>query len=245
MASFRQSPNDFLAMLPGSDFELLRPHLRPIELVLGDTLVEAGGRLLMIYFPHSGIISKVVHLAGGEAIEVAMIGREGVFGGSAALYGMLSPTAGIVRFPGMASTIDVAHFRAIAEHSEGLRAAMMQRQWHHIVEAEQSAACNASHSIEARLSRRLLMARDLSGSNKLPLTQEILAQMLGVQRNSISLIANALQLLGLIRYSRGHLEIIDVEGLIAHSCECYQSLTVQSVDLDPRAAPDPAAVPPR
>jgi CRP-like cAMP-binding protein len=221
MASYQRSPNGFLASLPEPDLELLRPHLRTTELVLGDTLVEAGGRLLLIYFPHSGIISKAVSLAGGELIEVAMIGRDGALGGSAALYGTLSPTAGIVRFPGKASTIDVAHFRAVAENSEALRNAMMQRQWKHIVDAEQAAACNASHSIEARLCRRLLTARDLSDSDELPMTQEILAQMLGVQRNSISLVANALQQRGLIRYSRGHLVITDVAGLIEHSCECY------------------------
>jgi CRP-like cAMP-binding protein len=221
MASFRQSPNDFLAALAEPDFELLRPHLRTIELVLGDILVEAGGQVARICFPHSGIISKVVSLAGGEAIDVAMIGREGVFAGLAALHGGMSPTAGIVRFPGAASTVDAAHFRAVAEQSEGFRAALMQRQWLQAVEAERTAACNACHGIEARLSRRLLMARELAHSNELPLTQEILAQMLGVQRNSISLIANTLQSRGLIRYSRGHLEITDVEGLIELSCECY------------------------
>jgi CRP-like cAMP-binding protein len=245
MASFRQSPNDFLAALPDADFGRLRPHLRTVELVLGDTLVEAGGRLLLIYFPHSGIISKVVQLAGGEAIDVAMIGRADLFGGSAALFGTQSPTAGIVRFPGLASTIDVAHFRAVVEASEALRGALMQRQWQQIVEAEQSAACNASHSIEARLCRRLLTARELSGSSKLPLTQEILGQMLGVQRNSISLVANALQQRGLIRYSRGQLEITDVEGLTAHSCECYQSDAGHIAELDSDAGVAPSSAPPR
>jgi CRP-like cAMP-binding protein len=245
MASFRQSPNDFLAALPGAEFEQLRPHLRTNELVLGDTLVEAGGRLQLIYFPHCGIISQVVQLAGGEAIEVAMIGREGVFGGTAALYGTLSPTAGIVRFPGAASTIDVAHFKAVADHREALRSALMERQWQNMLLAEQSAACNATHSIRARLSRRLLMARALSGSNQLPLTQDILAQMLGVQRNSISLVANALQQRGLIRYSRGHLEITDVEGLIAHACECYLSSPGRIAEPDPNTRSDAPTLPPR
>jgi CRP-like cAMP-binding protein len=237
MASFRQSPNEFLAALPEPDFELLRPYLRVTELVLADILVEQGERVLLIYFPHRGIISKAVSLSGGDAVEVAMIGREGVFGGAAAIFDEVSPTTGIVRFPGAASLIDVGHFRAVAERSEALRAALMRRQWHYNVEAQRTAACNASHGIEARLCRCLLMTRDLSGSDKLPLTQEILAQMLGVQRNSISLIANALQLRGLIRYSRGQLLIIDPAGLIELSCECYQGMeTPNLVDAADRAA---------
>jgi hypothetical protein len=99
----------------------------------------------------------------------------------------------------------------------------MQRQWVYIMQAERTAACNAAHSVEARLCRRLLMMRDLTRSDKLPLTQDILAQMLGVQRNSISLVAIELQNAGLLRYSRGHLEITDVDGLIERCCECYES----------------------
>ncbi|WP_366558604.1 Crp/Fnr family transcriptional regulator [Rhodopseudomonas sp.] len=236
-----------LTSLPEADFELLRPHCRTVELVNGDILVEAGAPLLQIYFPHSAVISKIVSLAGGESIEVAMIGREGVFGGSAAHYGELSPTAGIVRFPGAASVIDVGHFRAACAQSEPLRAALMQRQWQHIVQAERTAACNAAHSVEARLCRRLLMLRDLARCDELPLTQDILAQMLGVQRNSISLVAIELQQAGLLRYSRGHLEITDVDGLIERSCECYERAQPHgggpsgTGDAPGRAAPDSVA----
>jgi len=222
MISSGQTPNDVLRSLPESDFELLRPHCRIIELINGAVLVEAGAPLLQIYFPHSGVISKVIGLAEGVSIDVAMVGRDSVFGVSVALYGQLSPIAGIVRFPGTASAIDIGHFRAVCAQSEPLRAALMQRQWYHIVQAERTAACNAAHSVEARLCRRLLMMRDLAGSDKLPLTQDILAQMLGVQRNSISLVAIELQQAGLLRYSRGHLQIVDVDGLIERSCECYE-----------------------
>ncbi len=222
MGSFRQSPNGFLAALPEADFELLRPQLRAVPLNLGERLIETGAPLRQVYFPHSGVISKLVLLDGGESIEVALIGRDCVFGGSASIYASVSPTSGIVRYPGNASIIDVPHFLAALENSAALRAALMERQWLHIVQAERTAACNAAHSIEQRLCRRLLMVRDLASGDKLPLTQDIIAQMLGVQRNSVSLIAIELQTAGLIRYSRGQLEIVCVDGLRERACGCYE-----------------------
>jgi CRP-like cAMP-binding protein len=223
MTNIRQSPNDLLAALPAPDFELLRAHLKPVSLLFGQVLVEAGGPLKLVYFPHDGIISSMVSLGQGESIEVAMIGRDGVFGGSAALFGGVSPNAAVVRYPGKASAIDVAQFRAIAEQSAPLRTALMQKQCIQTMQAEQTAACNASHSVEARLCRRLLQSRELSGSNRLPLTQDVMAQMLAVQRNTISLVAHALKHAGVIRYSRGHLEITNIDDLMRRSCECHDA----------------------
>jgi CRP-like cAMP-binding protein len=223
MTTTARSPNELLAVLPAADFELIRVHLRTVDLVFGEVLVPAGGALKQVYFPHSGIISSMVNLGQGETIEVAMIGRDGVFGGSAALYGAASPTGAIVRYSGTASVVDVADFRAVAERSAALRAALMRYQWLHIIKAEQTAACNASHSVEARLCRRLLQSRELSGSDRLPLTQDAMAQMLAVQRNTISLVAHALQHAGVIRYSRGRLEITNIDDLIERSCECYEA----------------------
>ncbi|MDF3814113.1 MULTISPECIES: Crp/Fnr family transcriptional regulator [Rhodopseudomonas] len=222
MASFRQSPNDLLASLPEATFEQLGAACRTVDLVLSDILVEAGAQLRLIYFPHSGVISKLVSLAQGDSVEVGMIGREGVFGAAAGDERELSRTTGIVRFPGTASVIEVERFQAICAQSEPLRAALMQCQWRYLMQAERTAACNAAHSIEARFCRQLLMFRARARSDKLPLTQDVVAQMLGVQRNSISLVAIALQQAGLLRYSRGHLEILDVDGLTERSCTCYQ-----------------------
>jgi CRP-like cAMP-binding protein len=119
--------------------------------------------------------------------------------------------------------IDVAEFRVVAEQSAALRSALMLDQWLHTIKAEQTAACNASHGVEARLCRRLLQSRELSGSDRLPLTQDAMAQMLAVQRNTISLVAHALQHAGVIRYSRGRLEITNIQDLIHRSCECYEA----------------------
>ncbi|HEY0331702.1 MAG TPA: Crp/Fnr family transcriptional regulator [Rhodopseudomonas sp.] len=216
-----RSPNQFLAALPAEDFALLQPDLRPFRLVQDEVLFEAGDTLRAVYFPHSGIISKVVHLADGTTVEVALIGRDGVSGAAAVLNGGVSSTTATVQFPGAASLIDARRFIAAAGRSEALRQAVMKLQWIDFVQAEQLAACNASHDITARVCRRLLRLRDLALSNTLPVTQDLLARMLGVRRNSVSLVAGALQHAGIIRYSRGQVEITKVDGLTELACECY------------------------
>jgi CRP-like cAMP-binding protein len=223
MASFRRSQNDFLAELPEATFELLRPHMRTMPLVGGTVLVQSGASPTHVYFPHAGIISKVIGLAGGEAIEVAMIGRDGLFGEATALFGGASPTSAVVRFPGVATVVDIGHFRSVYDNSAALRFAAAEWLWNGVTIAERIAACNAAHSIEARLCRRLLMMCDLAGSDELPVTQETLAQMLGVRRNSVSLVAIALQQAGLVKYSRGRLIIRNAEGLSRLACECYRN----------------------
>lgn len=223
MASIRQSPNHLLASLPNAEFEQLRPDIRTVPLALGEVLVESGAALSLVYFPHSGVISSVVNLADGESIEVGMVGRDSVFGATTALNGGVSPTAAIVQYPGAATVIDAKRFELVSLRSPTLCSIVMQHQWIDFVQAEQTAACNATHDVTSRVCRRLLRLRDLAQSNTLPLTQEWLARVLGVRRNSISLAAGALQAAGVIRYSRGQIEIVDVQALIDRSCECYEA----------------------
>ncbi len=218
------SRNQLLASLPAADFDLLRPHLRSAELKHKAALVRTGEPLTDVYFPHSGIISLVVRLLNGGTIEAAMIGRDSVFGAAAALDGAVALNDAIVQLPGTGSTISVAHLRRAAENSVLFRATLIRHEQAVLAQALQSAACNASHTVESRLSRWLLRARDLSGSDALPLTQEFLAQMLGVERSSVSLVANTLQQAGLIRYRRGHIDIVNLDGLKEVSCECYASV---------------------
>jgi CRP-like cAMP-binding protein len=218
------SPNHLLASLLAADFELLRPHLRPVQLVQGAVLVEAGGPLTRVYFPHSGVISLVASLADGEMIEVAMVGRDSIFGASAALDGRISVTNAIVQLPGTASVLDVAYLRKASDKNSAFRTTLIRHEEVLFAQAQQSAACNAAHTVEARLSRWLLCMRDLSESDTLPITQEFLAQMIGVQRNSVSIVANTLQQAGVIRYNRGLIEITDLEGLKKTSCECYEAV---------------------
>jgi CRP-like cAMP-binding protein len=227
MPSGLRSTNQLLQSLPAAEFEALRPHLGFVELVREAVLVEAGAPLTHIYLPESGIVSMTVRLSEGQSVEVALVGHDSVFGASAAFDGAFSLTDAVVLLPGTASILDAADFRAAADRSVALRALLARHEQGLVAQAQQSAACNASHSVEARLSRWLLWARDLTDNESLPLTQECLAQMIGVQRNAVSIVANALQKAGIISYSRGQIEITDVAGLRETSCECYQAVKVQ------------------
>jgi CRP-like cAMP-binding protein len=174
-----------------------------------------------IYFPHSGVVSLVVELNIGEMIETAMVGRDGVVNAAAALDGKVSFNKGIVQVAGAASVIDVEKIRRLADQLKSFRALLIRHEQVLFAQSQQSAACNASHSVENRLCRWLLRMRDLAGSDDLTLTQEFLAQMLGVRRPSVSVVANTLQKAGLIRYRRGHIRLLDVKGLRRGACECY------------------------
>jgi CRP-like cAMP-binding protein len=227
MPSIVRPPNRLLQSLPAAEYEMVRPHLEFVDLARETVLVEPGAPLSHIYLPHSGVISLMVDLSDGQAVEVAMVGRDGAFGTAAALGGGISLTNAVVLLPGTASILGVARVRATVDQSAVLRTVLMRYEQALFAQAQQSAACNACHSVEARLSRWLLRARDLSDGENLPLTQESLAQMIGVQRNAVSIVAHALQQAGILRYSRGNIEITDLEGLRAASCECYGAVRAQ------------------
>ena len=227
MTSLSRPPNSLLQALSAAEFEALRPHLEPIELVREDVLVEAGAPLTHIYLPHGGAVSLMVHLADGQTVEVAMIGRDSVLHAAAALADGKALTDAVVLLPGSASVLDISALREAADRSVFLRNLLGRHEQALFAQAQQSAVCNASHSVEARLSRWLLRARDLCDSETLPLTQEMLAQLIGVQRNAVSIVAHALQRAGIIRYSRGHIDIKNAEGLRETSCECYDAVKTQ------------------
>jgi hypothetical protein len=160
-----------------------------------------------------------------------MVGRDSVYGASAALDGGIALNDAIVQLAGQASIVDVAQVRAAAEQSVSLRATLHRHEQVIFLQAQQSAACNAIHTVEERLSRWLLRMHDLSGKDTFYLTQEFLAQMIGARRNSVSLVANTLQKAGFIRYTRGLITITNVEGLTDSACECYQTIKVHSSRL--------------
>ena len=220
------SSNHMLAALTPADRDALLPHLKVVELPQELVLFDAGDTIKAIHFPHIGIVSLVVDLSSGDMIEAAMVGKDGVVGGSAALDGDLSLNKAVVQLAGRASVADVDHVRALAESSVAFRTTLMRHEQFVLAQAQQSAACNASHAVEARISRWLLRCRDLAGGDDIALTQEFLAEMMGVRRTSVSLVANTLQQAGLIKYRRGHIRVLDVEGLQDAACECYE--TVQS-----------------
>jgi CRP-like cAMP-binding protein len=183
--------------------------------------VKIGDPINHVFLPHSGIISLVVELDQGERVEVAMIGRDSVLNLSGVLAGSTAVTNAIVMLPGVASLLNVDQLRIEAERRPALRGLLAAHGMAIFVQAQQTAGCNASHSVENRLARWLLRVRDLTGSDTFRLTQEFMAQMIGARRNSVSIVANTLQRSNYIRYSRGHIEIIDLDGLNRTACECY------------------------
>ena len=157
-------------------------------------------------------------------IETAMVCRDGAVNATSALDGKTSFQKGIVQVPGVASVITSDALRAIANEFEPFRSVLIRHEQVVLAQAQQSAACNASHTVEARMCRWILRIRDLTGSDEMELTQEFLSQMLGVRRTSVSLVANTLQKADFIRYRRGHIRIVDVEKLKSGACECYQRM---------------------
>jgi CRP-like cAMP-binding protein len=223
-----RSPNGFLSALTEDDFELVRPHLRTIDLVQDFVLAEMGDKLPRAYFPHRGVISLVVNLARGERVQVAMIGRDSIFGCLSALGGEpIALNGAMVLVPGVASVLDIDRLRAVTEQSPTFRSLLFRHVLAIYVQSQQTAGCNAAHTVESRLARCLLQTHDLSGGSKLYLTQESLAQMIGARRNSVSLVASTLQQAQFIHYSRGHIDIIDLEGLKKTACECYGAAKAQ------------------
>ena len=219
-----QSRNHLLNILPQNIFAALQPHLKDIKLVFGDVVAKPDEAVTRVYFPHSGIISLVIEMESGSMIETAMVGRDGAVNATSALDGKTSFQKGLVQVPGEATIISPDVLRGIANEFEPFRSILIRHEQVLLAQAQQSAGCNAGHTVEARMCRWLLRIRDLTQSNEIDLTQEFLGQMLGVRRTSVSLVANTLQKAGLIKYRRGHITILDVEQLLASACECYESV---------------------
>jgi len=221
-------PNRLLASLSLVDFDALRPNLKPVELVQGAVIMELGDVIDRVYFPHDGIVSLIVPLVGGEMIETGLIGCDSVVGGSSALDGKIALNRAIVQIKGTASFVKLEHFRHLANQSVAFRTTLMRHEQMILIQAQQSAACNICHRVEQRLARWLLHCRNLVGNDSLGLTQETIAYLLGVQRSSVSAVAGTLQRAGLINYRHGKILITDIEGLRETSCECYETVSMQS-----------------
>jgi CRP-like cAMP-binding protein len=218
------SPNHFIQSLSPHDQDLLKPHLRPVHFDLGAVLYGAQDQINRVYFPQTGVISLVTGLLNGQFIEAGMFGRNGVIGGGAALDGRMALNRAIAQVESSGLVIESGLLGRCASESESLRMALMRHEQVIYAHTQQIVACNAVHHLEERLGRWLLQTRDLIRSETLPLTQEFLSQMLGVQRSSLTLIARKLQESGLISYRRGHIQILDVEALRDASCECYAAI---------------------
>ena len=160
-----------------------------------------------------------------------MVGKDGAVGAASALDGKIAMSRAIVQLGGDAMVCDPAIFKSAAMQSEHLISLVMRHEQTLFAQAQQSTACMANHEVDARLCRWMLRARDLSGSDYLPFTQEFLAEMLGVRRTSVTTVAHTLQSAGMIKYSRGKIQILDVEGLQETACECYRTVKEQYQQL--------------
>ena len=187
-------------------------------------LFDAEREIDFVYFPAGAVVSLVVTLESGEMVEAAMVGADGVVGASAALDGRISLSRGIVQLSGDMIVCPIDGLKSAALQSPALLSVLLRHEQALYAQAQQSAACFASHHVQARLCRWLMRARDLSEGNTLPFTQDYLAAMLGVRRTSVTIVAHALQSAGLIRYVRGKIEILDAEGLQDGACECYATV---------------------
>jgi CRP-like cAMP-binding protein len=207
--------------LPPHDFSFLAPHLRTIALERGVMLHDVGEEIEHVYFPHTGMVSLVAVMQSGAVVDTAAVGRSGVVGASAGLGARSTFGRAIVELPGTAAWLSASRFHAAASQSQAIRDLIVRYNDLLLAQVQQSVACNALHTLEARLCHLLLQTHDCVDGNDIPLTQEFLGQMLGVRRTTVTIAARLLQSAGLIRYRRGHIQILVRAGLEDIACECY------------------------
>jgi CRP-like cAMP-binding protein len=213
--------NRILNSLPDLEHERVLRKLTPVELQLNEVLFMPGEVMKFVYFPNSSMVSLVSTTGGGESVEVGVVGFEGVAGVSAVLGVDDSPYQGLVQYPNGAMRMSVADLREEFNFGGAFHSRMLRYVQTLLLQTSQIAACNRLHTISERLARWLLMSQDRCQCNDLPFTQEFLSLMLGTRRPSVTEAAIILQTEGYIQYRRGHIQIIDREGLLEHACDCY------------------------
>jgi CRP-like cAMP-binding protein len=226
MSSLKESPpattNHILNALTRAEYERLSLDLEPVNMPLGEILYHPDQPITHVYFPNRGTVSLISNFEDGGSVEVGMVGNEGMFGVSVFLGSISTPLEAVVQLPG-----DGLRMRADAlkkEFKKGgqLQDLLLRYTQAFIIQISQTAACNRAHPTDGRLVRWLLMCQDRAHSKDLDLTQEFIATMLGTRRAGVTEAAGQLQQSGLITYKRGHITILDRQGLEAASCECYQ-----------------------
>jgi CRP-like cAMP-binding protein len=213
--------NHILAALPEDEYQRLSAHLEPVDLPSGQVLYEIDEIITYLYFPFNAMISLVTQMADGKIVEVGLIGNDGMSGTGSLMGRKTSYERAIVQIPDGGARIKLAVIQEEFDKGQSLQKLLLLYMSSLMRQVSQTAACNASHTAEERLSRWLLMCADRIGSQELDLTQEFLAEMLGTRRGTVNVAAITLQSATLIRYNRGHITITDRPGLEAFSCECY------------------------
>jgi CRP-like cAMP-binding protein len=224
--------NTILRGLPADEYERLVDHAEVIDAEARLSVYEPGKPIDTVYFPLTSVFSFVALADGDTVIECATVGREGMVGLPVFLGVTRSPNAAFAQVPGTSVRVSADRLRDTLTDDGTLRARLQRYTQSMMVQLAQNVACNRIHTTEERASRWLLMSEDRVGREEFPLTQEFLAQMLGVRRATVSLTAGVLQSAGLIRYRRGVITIVDREGLLDASCECYGILREEFASAD-------------
>src|SRR5712671_7952960 len=222
VASQAPVANNMLAALPRKQYRRLLTGLESVALTFGEVLHEPGKRIRHVYFPNDSLVSLLTVVEGHLALEVGMVGHEGMVGVPLSLGTDVSPVRALVQGAGVAMRMKAARFSRELRKSPQLQQEVSRYTRALMGQITQTAACNRFHVVEARLARWLLMTRDRLRSDEFPLTHEFLGHMLGVRRVGVTKAARALQGRKLIRYSRGKIQILNRRGLKASACSCYE-----------------------
>lgn len=228
--------NLLLSSLPAEDFACVRPHLEAVQLGQREQLFERGTPIRHIYFPETTVISLVSMLSNGAAVELGTVGCEGMVGLSVLLAEDVSFVQTFTQIPGVIWRMDAGTFTQLASAHGALHGMLLRYAQAFLVQVAQTAACNATHLVEERCARWLLMTHDRVEGDSFPLTHEFLAFMLGVRRAGVTVAMRALQDAGIVQYTRGRVELLDRTKLESTACECYHVVRANFERLLPRLA---------
>jgi CRP-like cAMP-binding protein len=213
--------NHLLAVLPAEDFARLSPHLELVRMPLGEVLYESGGHLSHVYFPTTSIVSLLYVMQDGSSAEIAVVGNEGILGISLFMGGETTPSRAIVQSAGHGFRLKSEVLKQEFNRGGPVMQLLLRYTQALITQMAQTAVCNRHHSVDQQLCRWLLLSLDRLSTPELTMTQELIANMLGVRREGVTEAAGKLQKAGLIRYNRGRITVLDRKGLERKTCECY------------------------
>lgn len=216
-----QAPNSLLAALPPAVWERVAPHMELVDLKLGDVLYESGTTMSHVYFPTSSIVSLLYVLESGASAEIAVVGQEGVVGIALFMGGETTPSRAVVQSAGQGYRLRGTHIKQEFGLGGPAMHVLLRYTQALITQMAQTAVCNRHHALDQQLCRWLLLSLDRLPTNELVMTQELIANMLGVRREGVTEAALKLQKLGVISYSRGHIKVLDRPAMEARVCECY------------------------
>jgi CRP-like cAMP-binding protein len=213
--------NHLLAALPDAEWQRWQPRLETVEMPLGHVLYESGVTLGHVYFPTTAIVSLLYVMENGASAEIAVVGNEGVVGISLFMGGESTPSRAVVQSAGQAFRLSAQAIRDEFDRSGPVMHLLLRYTQALITQMAQTAVCNRHHSVDQQLCRWLLLSLDRLQGNELGMTQELISNMLGVRREGVTEAAGKLQEAELIRYARGHITVLDRQGLERRTCECY------------------------